>query len=91
MSNLGVYQTLLNVSGGVNCKVGIQVSNPTNHDITEPHSFRETLIGQICYSTRSSAQGTTRTKEAGLSEGTEPESIPVNDSDLGPVHMNPGQ
>ena len=33
MSHLEVYQTLLNVPGGASCKVGIQVSNSTNHDI----------------------------------------------------------
>ena len=33
MSDLEVNQTILNVHGGASCKVGVQVSKPTNHDI----------------------------------------------------------
>ena len=33
MSDLDVNQTILNVHGGASCKVGVQVSKPTNHDI----------------------------------------------------------
>ena len=84
MSDLEVNQTLLNVPGGASCKVGIQVSNPTNHDIVlknltvlgKPQPVRSVTPPELVH------KELPEQKEADLSEGTEPESILVNDSDF---------
>ena len=44
MSDLEVNQILLNVPGGASCKVGVQVSKPTNHDIVLENS---TALGKL--------------------------------------------
>ena len=44
MSDLEVNQMLLNVSGSASCKVGIQVSNPANHEIVLKN---RTVLGKL--------------------------------------------
>ena len=44
MSDLEVNRALLNVPGGASCKVGIQVSNSTNHDIVLKN---RTVLGKL--------------------------------------------
>ena len=81
LSDLEVNQTLLNVPGGASCKLGIQVSNLTNHDIVLKN---RTVLGKL-QPVKSVPplevvhKELPEQKEADLSEGTEPESTPVND------------
>ena len=72
------------VPGCASCKIGVQFSNPTNHDIV-PKNL--TFLGkhQLVKSVTPLEvlhKELTEQKEADLSEGTEPELIPVSDSDL---------
>ena len=84
MSDLEVTQTLSNVPGGASCKVGIQVLNPTNHDIVLKN---RTVLGKLQLLKTVTLlevvhKELPEQKETDLSEGTEPESILANDSDL---------
>ena len=83
MSDLEVNQTPLNVPGGASCKVGIQVLDPTNHDIMLKNC---TVLGKLQLIKSVTPLEVVHKKlpeqKADLSEGTEPESNLANDSDL---------
>ena len=68
-------------TGGASCKVGIQVSNPTNHDIELKN---RTVLGKLQLVKSVTLlevvhKELPEQKEADLSEDAEPESTPVND------------
>ena len=84
MSDVEVNQTLLNVLGGASCKVGIQVSNLTEHDIVLKN---RTVLGKLQLVKSVTPlevvhKELPEQKEADLSESTEPQSISVNYSNL---------